>query len=228
MNTIIISGKIVSDPSPARKTSSGASVASVIIQSSRQYNGNTEVVEMTVEGFGDDLSNLMAGLKVDEKVLIQGRVKPQRNYQVDGTTVYSGIEINASSVVKASIEGDDINLAIFTGNLGRDPEMRYLTAGTAVTNFSVASTRSYTLNGEKVDETTWVRADTFGRLAETCNQYLGKGRKVHLEGRLKPQRTWDKADGSTGYSGIELVVNSVEFLSPRSEAAPQAEEVIPF
>ena len=78
---------------------------------------------------------------------------------------------------------------IIVGNLGRDPEMRYLPSGQAVTSFSVASSRSYTNNqGEKVDETIWFRVSVFGKMAETCNQYLQKGSKVLVEGRLQADK----------------------------------------
>jgi single-strand DNA-binding protein len=76
---------------------------------------------------------------------------------------------------------------IVIGNLGRDPEMRYLPSGKPVTNFSVASNRKWTDNeGVLHEETIWVRVSAFGRLAEVCNQYLSKGRQVYVEGRLRP------------------------------------------
>src|SRR4030065_1398462 len=85
---------------------------------------------------------------------------------------------------------------ILVGNLGRDPEMRYTPSGQAVTNFSVAVNDNYTnSSGEKVDRTIWVRVSTWGRQAETCNQYLKKGRKVLVEGRLQ-------ADPATGGPGV--------------------------
>ncbi len=76
---------------------------------------------------------------------------------------------------------------IIVGHLGRDPEMRYLPNGQAVTSFSIASGRKYTgSDGQLVDETTWFRISVFGKQAEACNQYLKKGSSVLVEGRLKP------------------------------------------
>jgi len=103
------------------------------------------------------------------------------------------------------------------GNLGREPEMRYLPSGTAVTSFSVASTRTYTKSDEKVKETTWVNVSVFGNLAENCNKYLHKGSKVFVEGRLTPNergnpRIWETSDGKPACN-FEMVAMNVEFLS---------------
>jgi single-strand DNA-binding protein len=134
---------------------------------------------------------------------------------------------------------------IIVGNLGKDPEMRYTTTGQAVTSFSVASSRQYTAsNGQTVKETAWFRVSAWGKQAETCNQYLKKGSKVLVEGRLSPDpatggpKTFMKKDGTPGAS-YDVTANTVRFLSSRSEGegpgaaedvAPGAvdEENIPF
>lgn len=112
---------------------------------------------------------------------------------------------------------------IIVGNLGKDPEMRYTPAGQAVTSFSVATNRSYTTSsGEQVKETIWFRVTTWGKMAEICNQYLKKGSKVLIEGRLTPDkatggpRIWDKQDGSKGAS-FEVNAGTVRFLDSRGE-----------
>lgn len=111
---------------------------------------------------------------------------------------------------------------IVVGNLGRDPEMRYTPSGQPVTSFSVASNRSYqNSNGEKVDETIWFRVTAWGKLAETCAQYLQKGRQVLVEGRLVPDknggpRVWNRQDGTTAAS-YEINATTVRFLSQRGE-----------
>ncbi|TFG49411.1 MAG: single-stranded DNA-binding protein, partial [Anaerolineales bacterium] len=88
------------------------------------------------------------------------------------------------------------------GNLGRDPEMRYLPSGQAVTDLSVATNRTFTdSNGQKVTETTWFRVSVWGARAETVNQYLKKGSKVLIDGYLRPDpesggpRVWTRNDG---------------------------------
>jgi single-strand DNA-binding protein len=114
---------------------------------------------------------------------------------------------------------------IITGNLGRDPEMRYTPSGQAVTSFSVAQNDSYTnSNGEKVKRTLWFRVTAWGKQAETCNQYLKKGAMVLVEGRLTADpatgnpRIWSGQDGQARAS-FEVSAQTVRFLSSRSEAA---------
>jgi len=137
---------------------------------------------------------------------------------------------------------------IVVGNLGGDPEMRYMPDGTAVTNFSLASNRRWTdgATGQPRDETTWFRVSVWRKQAETVNQYLSKGSKVLVEGRLRPDpasggpRTYTRQDGTVGAS-FEITADTVRFLSSRDEdnsyssgdddyqSAPAAEEDdIPF
>ncbi|MFL7891035.1 MAG: single-stranded DNA-binding protein [Anaerolineales bacterium] len=113
---------------------------------------------------------------------------------------------------------------IIIGNLGGDPEMRYTPSGQAVTNFNVATSRRYTTSdGNQVDETTWFRISTWGKTAEVCNQYLKKGRRVLVEGRLNPDkdtggpRVYTRQDGTSGAS-YEITGEVVRFLTPRSES----------
>jgi len=112
---------------------------------------------------------------------------------------------------------------IIVGNLGRDPEMRYMPDGTAVTNFSIASSRRWTgQDGQQHDETTWFRIEVWRRQAETVNQYLTKGSKVLVEGRIKPDpntggpRLWTRQDGTIG-ANFEVVADTVRFLSSRAD-----------
>jgi single-strand DNA-binding protein len=109
------------------------------------------------------------------------------------------------------------------GNLGRDPEMRYMADGTAVTSFSVATSRAWNnKDGEKQEETLWFRVNVWGRQAETTNQYLVKGRRVLVEGSLQGDgetggpRLWSKQDGTPAAS-FEIRANDVKFLSSRNE-----------
>jgi len=129
---------------------------------------------------------------------------------------------------------------LIVGNLGKDPEMRYTPSGQAVTSFSVAANRQYTaLDGQQVKETIWFRISAWGRQAETCNQYLQRGSRVLVEGRLNADpatgapRIWTRQDGSPGAS-FEVTAATVRFLSSKDEEgafAPDesaAEEDIPF
>ena len=117
---------------------------------------------------------------------------------------------------------------ILAGNLGRDPEMRYTPAGQAVTSFPVATNRQYTNNnGETVKETIWFRVSVWGKMAETCNQYLKKGSKVLVEGRLTADpatgapRIWSGQDGKSR-SSFDVSAQTVRFLSSRNEAGGSA------
>lgn len=110
------------------------------------------------------------------------------------------------------------NQVKFIGNLGRDPEMRYLPSGKAVTDISVACNREWTNDaGEKVKETTWYRVSVFGKQAESVNQYKHKGDLVLVEGRLRPDmetggpRIWTGNDGAPRAS-YEVIANRVVFL----------------
>ena len=121
---------------------------------------------------------------------------------------------------------------ILVGNVGRDPEMRYTPSGQPVTSFSVATNRQYTANsGETVKETIWFRVTTWGKTAEVCNQYVKKGSKVLVEGRLTPDantggpRVWTAQDG-TPRASFEVTASTVRFLSSRGEAeAPSSSGV---
>ncbi len=112
---------------------------------------------------------------------------------------------------------------IIVGNLGKDPEMRYTPSGQAVTTFNVATNRQYTgSDGNLVKETIWFRINVWGKQAETCSQYLKKGSKVLVEGRLIPDpatggpKIWTRQDGSSG-SSFDINAGTVRFLSSRGE-----------
>lgn len=130
---------------------------------------------------------------------------------------------------------------IIMGNLGRDPEMRYTPSGQPVTNFSVATNRRWTnADGTPGEETIWFRVTAWGKLGETCNQYLSKGRQVFVEGRLRPDpetggpRIWTGQDG-VARASFEITAFTVRFLGRRDEgvvAGPEEEAIeegeIPF
>ena len=115
------------------------------------------------------------------------------------------------------------------GNLGRDPEQRFTPDGKPVTNFSVATSRKY----KDTDETTWFRISTWGKQAEACNQYLRKGSKVFVTGRLVPDkaagspRTFQRDDGTWGAS-FEIVASEVKFLDSKPEATRPDDDFVPF
>ena len=111
-----------------------------------------------------------------------------------------------------------LNRVFLIGNLTRDPELRYLPSGQAVTTFTVAVNRSYTAGtGERKEETSFIRVVVWARRAEVCNEYLKKGSPVFVEGRFQ-SRNWEAQDG-TKRSSIEVVANNVQFLGRGSREA---------
>ena len=108
---------------------------------------------------------------------------------------------------------------VIVGRLGRDPEMRYTQDGTPVTSFSVATDRRWTSqSGESQQRTVWFRVSAWRRLAETCNQYLAKGRMVLIEGELTEPRPYQGRDGEWRAS-LDVTARTVKFLGGRSDAA---------
>ena len=104
-----------------------------------------------------------------------------------------------------------LNKVMVIGNLGKDPEMRFNANGTAQTTFSVAAGRNYTTReGERREETEWFNIVAWDKLAETCSQYLQKGRRVYVEGRLQT-RSWDGNDGQRHWR-TEVIATTVLFL----------------
>ncbi len=129
-----------------------------------------------------------------------------------------------------------LNKMTVIGNVGSDPEMRYTPNGNPVTNFSVATNRRYTTaDGEQREETEWFRVAAWNRLAETCNQYVTKGMKIYVEGRLRSS-PYITQDGQPR-SGNEINAFEVKFLSrpsagseagPPREAGADATEDLPW
>jgi single-strand DNA-binding protein len=109
-----------------------------------------------------------------------------------------------------------LNKILIIGNVGRDPEMRYTPNGNPVTSFSVATSRRYTTQGEQREETEWFRVSAWNRLAETCNQYVTKGMKVFVEGRLSSNE-WVGQDGEKRF-GLDITASEVKFLNRPGDA----------
>lgn len=110
-----------------------------------------------------------------------------------------------------------LNKVMLIGNLGRDPEMRYVPSGSPVTNFSVAVNRN-TRNpeGQVQEETEWFYVTAWDKLAENANQYLSKGKKVYVEGRLRT-RSWDDPNTGEKKYRTEVVASDIHFLDSRPQ-----------
>ncbi len=109
-----------------------------------------------------------------------------------------------------------VNKVILVGNLGRDPETRYMPDGAAITNVSVATSFQWNdkASGEKKEETEWHRVVFRGKLAEVAGEYLKKGSQVYVEGRLRT-RKWQDKEGQERYT-TEIVADRMQMLGSRS------------
>ncbi len=107
-----------------------------------------------------------------------------------------------------------VNKCIFIGNLGRDPEMRYMPSGDAIANFSIACTDTFKdKSGAKQERTEWIRVAMFGKLAEIAGEYLKKGSQVYIEGRMQT-RKWQNKEGQDQYT-TEIVADRMQMLGGR-------------
>jgi single-strand DNA-binding protein len=112
-----------------------------------------------------------------------------------------------------------VNKVILVGNLGQDPEVRYMPSGGAVANLRIATTESWKdkQTGERQERTEWHSVVMFGRLAEIAGEYLSKGRQVYIEGKLQT-RKWQDRDGNDRYT-TEIVASEMQMLGGRGEGS---------
>ncbi|WP_376795328.1 single-stranded DNA-binding protein [Thermogemmatispora sp.] len=116
-----------------------------------------------------------------------------------------------------------LNKIMLIGNLGRNPEMSYTDNGTAVTRFSLAVSRTYkTPSGEKREETEWFNVVAWRSLAERCYQYLRKGSKVYVEGRVSQRKYTDK--NGIERTAFDVIATDLRFLSPKPQEADVSDE----
>src|SRR5687768_12345774 len=116
-----------------------------------------------------------------------------------------------------------VNKVILIGNLGKDPETRYMPNGDAVTNITLATTETWKdKNGEKQEKTEWHRVTFYRKLAEIAGEYLKKGRPVYVEGRLETRKWTDKA-GADRYT-TEIIANAMQMLGGRRDDDDDEEE----
>ena len=113
-----------------------------------------------------------------------------------------------------------VNKVIVVGNLGADPEVRYMPSGGAVTNISVATSEQWTdkTSGEKQERTEWHRITLFNRLGEIAGEYLKKGSQVYIEGSLRTDKYQDKNTGEDRYS-TSIIANNMQLLGSRMDSA---------
>jgi len=129
-----------------------------------------------------------------------------------------------------------VNKVILIGNLGSDPEVKYAQSGTAIANFNMATTETWAKDGKKEEKTEWHRIVAFARLGEICGEYLTKGSKVYIEGKIQT-RQWEDKDGQKRYT-TEIVAREMKILTPKGEnredynpsepVKPAMDEDLPF
>ncbi len=111
-----------------------------------------------------------------------------------------------------------VNKVILVGNLGKDPEVKYLDNGVAVANFSLATTENYkNKEGEKVSQTEWHNIVLWRGLAEVAEKYLKKGASIYIEGKIKT-RKWEDKDGNTRYS-TEILADNMTMLGSKQDSS---------
>jgi single-strand DNA-binding protein len=122
-----------------------------------------------------------------------------------------------------------VNKVILVGNLGRDPEMRYTPNGLAVANITVATSESWKdkQSGESQEKTEWHKVVLFSRLAEIAGEYLKKGSKIYLEGRLQTRKWQDKTSGQDRYT-TEIIGDSLQMLDSKGGAASSSDQAPAF
>ena len=118
-----------------------------------------------------------------------------------------------------------VNKVILIGNLGADPEIRYTPSGTAVANFTLATTEQWTKNGKKEEKTEWHKIVAWGRLGEICGEYLHKGKQVYIEGRIQT-RSWEDKEGIKRYT-TEINAQTMQMLGSKSDGESTRRPVEP-
>jgi single-strand DNA-binding protein len=251
MNRVMVIGFVERDPE-MRRRSTGQSVTCFSLSARRRWKTSTGESRESTEWFnvvawGDLAEAASLRLRRGQRTYAEGHLQT-RCWDDRSGQRHVRTEIVAETLIPMSgqrggpdnhIEDRDetmplcLNRVTVIGNLGRDPEMRYTPGGQAITSFSLAATRRWvTAEGERRDATEWFNVVSWGTLAEICNQYLCKGRRVYVEGELRT-RGWEQADGSRHFR-TELVANEMIMLGPRprseeiGQASPWLEDESPF
>jgi single-strand DNA-binding protein len=231
MNKVTIIGFVEREPE-ARRTNSGQLVASFCVSTSRRWTTNAGEPREANEWFNlvawDELAQAASErVQRDQRIYAEGHLQT-RSWEDAAGQRHARTEVVTCKLIPmdsrrtmADNLGDNseemplcLNRVTVIGNLGRDPEMRYTPDGQAVTSFSLAATRTRsTADGDRRDSTEWFNVVSWGSLAEICNQYLSKGRRVYVEGELRT-RGWEQPDGCKHFR-TELVANEMIILGPR-------------
>ena len=232
MNKVMVIGYVERGPE-LRRMPNGQAVTSFSVSTKRQWTTNAGEPRESTEWFrivtwGALAEEANRHLQAGQRVYAQGYLQTRCWEDAEGqrhvhTEVVADrlVPLDSHKAIQSEQFPQDsedmplcLNRVMVIGNLGRDPEMRYTPGGHAVTSFSVAATRKWTtVAGERQDATEWFNVISWGSLAEICNQYLTKGRRVYVEGELRT-RGWEQPDGRKHFR-TELVANEMIMLGPR-------------
>jgi single-strand DNA-binding protein len=237
MNKVMIIGFVERDPE-MRRLANGHPVTSFAVSATRRWVTNAGEARASTEWFtvvawGQLAEAVSELVQRGQRAYVQGHLQTRSWTDIEGqrhvrTEVVAEKLIpmdGRSALIEAGDQGENsermprcLNRVMVIGNLGRDPEMRYTPNGQAITSFSLAATRKWTTSsGERRDATEWFNVVSWGSLAEICNQYLSKGRRVYVEGELRT-RAWEHADGKRHFR-TELVANEMIMLGPRAASS---------
>jgi len=240
MNKVMIIGFVEREPE-IRYTPQGQAVASFCVSTNRRWTTGAGQLRETNEWFnliawGDLAKAAMELVGQDQRIYAEGFLQTRSWDDQEGQR-HVRTEVVANKLIPMDRRDNIVdypnggceetplclNRVMIIGNLGRDPEMRYTPDGQAVTSFSLAATRSWSSgNGGRRDATEWFNVVSWGSLAEICNRYLSKGRRVYVEGELRT-RGWEQPDGRRHFR-TELVANEMIVLGPRPRVrSPQQE-----
>jgi single-strand DNA-binding protein len=242
MNKVTVIGFVERDPE-VRRMPDGQAVASFALSTQRRWTTNAGEPRESTEWFhlvawGALAEAVDQRIRQGHRIYAQGHLQTRRWEDAGGqrhvrTEVVTEklIPMGAREMARDTVLEEDLedvplclNRVMVIGNLGRDPEMRYTPGGQAVTSFSLAATRKWTTaGGERRDATEWFNVISWGSLAEICNQFLTKGRRVYVEGELRT-REWEQPGGKKHYR-TELVATEMIMLGPRPTSSRQQHAV---
>jgi single-strand DNA-binding protein len=232
LNKVMIIGFVEREPE-LRHAIEDQPVTSFSVSTNRRWTTSSGEARESTEWFnivawGSLAASTSRRLKTNQRIYAEGHLQT-RSWEDEQGKRHFRTEVVASKLIpmdlrstipEEALQEDDeetplcLNRVMVIGNLGRNPEMRYTPQGQAVTSFSLAATRTWgSANDGRQDATEWFNVVAWGNLAEICNQYLSKGRRVYVEGELRT-RGWEHPDGKKHFR-TELVANEMIMLGPR-------------
>jgi len=247
LNKVMIIGFVERDPG-LDYMPDGRPVTSFCVSTDRRWTTSTGEKRKSTEWFnvvawGSLAEAASQRLRKNRRVYAEGHLQTRSWEDADGQRHFRTEMVadklipmdDREAIAQENLTNDNeqtplcLNRVTIIGNLGRDPEMRYTPGGQAITSFSLATTRPWIpANDARRDTTEWFNVVSWGNLAEICNKYLTKGRRVYIEGELRT-RGWEQPDGKKHFR-TELVTNEMILLGPRpktnsAEHAPHSKRL---